>query len=469
VVTIANSRSDLKAITTRSGVSYDGPQIPPPPSFLPKLVENEQEATKDTDVLGYSDLIMSGNPTPYYDLIVSTTSSTLTPFENSDFLLEEVDAFLAFEDDPTSLEVDQSYLYLKGDILLLKASLNDDPTLPPPNQGNYLLEVRKELKICDAKSNKSSIDEPLEVKLKDLPLYLEYVFLEEDFEPAVQHQRRVNPKIHDVIKQEVLKLLDAGLIYPISNSLWVSPVHYVPKKGGFTIVENEENELILTHLVTGETTFTCPCRTFAYRRMPFGLCNAPGMFQRCMMAIFHDMIEKTMEVFMDDFSVFGNSFQSCLPHLEKMLKSDRGTHFCNDQFAKVMQKFGVTHRLATPYHPLTSGQVEVSNHGLKCILERTVGENQASWSDKLDDALWAFQIAYKTPIRCPPYKLVYGKACHLPIELEHKAYLALKHANFDLQTAGDHRKVQLNELNKLRDQAYENSLIYKDKTKRLHD
>ncbi|GJR31634.1 reverse transcriptase domain-containing protein [Tanacetum coccineum] len=121
------------------------------------------------------------------------------------------------------------------------------------------------------------------------------------------------------------------------------------------------------------------------------------------------------------------------------------------------------------YHPQTSGQVEVSNRGLKRILERTIGENRASWSDKLDDALWAFRTAYKTPIGCTPYKLVYGKACHLPIELEHKAYWALKHTNFDIKTAGDHRKVQLNELNELRDHAYENSLIYKEKTKRIHD
>nr|GEU94122.1 reverse transcriptase domain-containing protein [Tanacetum cinerariifolium] len=149
--------------------------------------------------------------------------------------------------------------------------------------------------------------------------------------------------------------------------------------------------------------------------------------------------------------------------------SDCGTHFCNDWFARVMTKYGVTHRLATAYHPQTSGQVEVSNRGLKCILERTVGENRALWSDKLDDALWAFRIAFKTPIGCTPYKLVYEKSCHLPIELEHKAYWALKHANFDLKTAGDHRKLQLNELNELRDQAYENSLIYKERTKNLHD
>ncbi|GKD22732.1 reverse transcriptase domain-containing protein [Tanacetum coccineum] len=124
--------------------------------------------------------------------------------------------------------------------------------------------------------------------------------------------------------------------------------------------------------------------------------------------------------------------------------SNCGTHFCNDKFAKLMSKYGVTYRLATAYHPQTSGQVEVSNRGLKRILKRTVGENYASWSDKLDDALWEFRTAFKTPIGCNPYKLVYDKSCHLPIELEHKAYWVLKHANFDLKTTGDHRKLQLN-------------------------
>ncbi|GJZ64775.1 reverse transcriptase domain-containing protein [Tanacetum coccineum] len=256
------------------------------------------------EILGFYDVIASGNPTPYYDLIVSTSSPTLTPFRDSDFLLEEVDAFLALEDDPTSPEVDDSYYDPEGDILLLEAYLNDDPS-PPPTQGNYLPEIRKELKVCEAKTDKSSIDEPPEVELKDLPPHLEYAFLEgdnklpviiakdlsveekaalikvlkshkraiawklsdikginpefythkilmeEDYKPAVQHQRRVNPKIHDVIKKEVEKLLDAGLIYPISDSPWVSPVHCVPKKGGFTVVENDENELIPTRLVTG--------------------------------------------------------------------------------------------------------------------------------------------------------------------------------------------------------------------------
>ncbi|GJY48035.1 reverse transcriptase domain-containing protein [Tanacetum coccineum] len=330
----------------------------------------------------------------------------------------------------------------------------------------YLPEIRKELKICEAKNDKSSIDEPPEVELKDLPPHLEYAFLEgddklpviiakdlsveekaalikvlkshkraiawklsdikginpefcthkilmeEDYKPAVQHQRRVNPKIHDVIKKEVEKLLDAGLIYPISDSPWVSPVHCVPKKGGFTVVENDENELIPTRLVTGwrvcidyrklndatrkdhfplpfmdqmlerlagneyycfldgfsgyfqipidphdqeKTTFMCPYGTFAYRRMPFGLCNAPGTFQRCMMAIFHDMIEKMMEVFMDDFLVFGNSFRNCLSRLDKMLKRCEDTNLClNWEKSHFMVKEGIVLG-----HKISKNRIEV--------------------------------------------------------------------------------------------------------------
>nr|GEY01315.1 reverse transcriptase domain-containing protein [Tanacetum cinerariifolium] len=178
----------------------------------------------------------------------------------------------------------------------------------------------------------------------------------------------------------------------------------------------------------------------------------------------------------DIFNFCGIDFMGPFPSSQwnkfrtpRAIISDRGTHFYNYQFTKVMLKYGVTHRLVTAYHPQTSGQVEVSNHGLKRILERTVGENHTSWSDKLDDALWALRTAFKTSIGCTPYKLVYGKACHLPIEFGHKTYWALMHVNFDLLTAGDHRKVQLNELNELHDQAYENSLIYKEKTKRIHD
>nr|GEU54802.1 putative reverse transcriptase domain-containing protein [Tanacetum cinerariifolium] len=372
------------------------------------------------EVLGFSNVTASGSPTPSDDPIVSTTSPTLTPFGDSDFLL---------------------------------SILNSNPAHSLPNHEQSVPSFTKELKACEAKTIKSSVDEPSEVELKDLPPHLEYTFLEgennllviiakelgdeekaalikvlkphkraiawklsdiqginpefythkilmeEDYKPTVQHQRRVNPKIHDVIKKEVEKLLDARLIYPISNSPWVSPIHCVPKKGSFTIVKNEENELIPTRLVTGwrvcidyqklnkatrkdhfplpfmdqmferlvgneyycfldgfcgyfhtpidprdqeKTKFTCPNGTFAYRRMPFGLCNASGTFQRCMLAIFHDMVEKTMEVFMDDFLVFGNSFETCLSRLDKMLQRCEDTKLClNWEKSHFMVKEGI--------------------------------------------------------------------------------------------------------------------------------
>nr|GFA54849.1 reverse transcriptase domain-containing protein [Tanacetum cinerariifolium] len=334
-------------------------------------------------------------------------------FNESDFYLEEIEDFL--NNDSNSEEVEDSEFDMERDILILEALLNSDPEPPLPNQKHYFPEAHNDLRVVEPKNDKSSDDEPPEVELKELPPHLEYAFLgennkwpviiakdlsvnenstlievlksrkkaiawkltdirgidpefcshkilfEDDFSPKVQSQRRVNPKIHDVIKKEVEKLLDSGLIYPISDSPWVSPVHCVPKKGGMTVIKNDENELVPTRLVTGwrvyidyrklneatrkyhfplpfmdqmlerlvgneyycfldgfsgyfqipidpkdqeKTTFTCSYGTFAYKRMPFGLCNAPGTFQRCMMAIFHDMIEQTMEVFMDDFLEF---------------------------------------------------------------------------------------------------------------------------------------------------------------------
>ncbi|GJZ24710.1 reverse transcriptase domain-containing protein [Tanacetum coccineum] len=734
------------------------------------------------EFLGFSDISKSGNPTPSLDPILSTSFPSLTPFEGGDFIWKKLKC---------------------GYLLLLEKLLNDDPSSPLPP---------KELHFEEIKTIKFSIDDPPELKLKDLPSHLEYVFLEgtdklpviiskelkdeektallkvlkshkraiawkisyikgidpsfcthkilmeDDFKPAVQHQRRVNPKIHEVIKKEVIKLFDAGLIYPISASPWVSPVHCVPKKGGMTVIENDNNELIPTRLVTGwrpmthlleketlfvfskecieafnilkkkltkapilvapdwdlpfeimcdasdyavgavlgqrktkhfqpihyasktmtdaqahytttekellavvyafekfrpylvlsktivytdhstlkyllakqdakprllwwilllqefdviirdkkgaenlaadhlsrlenphqsdlekkEITKTFPIKThgmvtfrgdtstpwfadianyhagnFIVKGMSsqqkkkffkdvkhyfwddpylFKIC-ADQMIRRCvygqeavdiltachngptrghhganhiakksLMLVSFGLLFTEMPmtwshvVTLVNVKAKSRKVMKCLKMQFKFARSltcgasilwdhsrlhegtsifswpsttcqngDRGTHFCNDQFAKVMLKYGVTHRLSTAYHPQTSGQVEVSNRGLKQILERTVGENRASWSDKLDDALWAFRTAFKTPIGCTPYKLVYRKACHLPIELEHKAYWALKYCNFNLKTAGDHRKVQMNELKELRDLAYKNSLIYKEKTKKIHD
>nr|GEU93601.1 reverse transcriptase domain-containing protein [Tanacetum cinerariifolium] len=719
------------------------------------------------EVLGFSDVVASGNPTPYYEPIVSNSSPSLTPFGESDFILEEIKNYL--NDD--SIESEESDFDMEGDLLILEALLNSDPSPPLPNQKDYFLEVSKDLKVIESKNDKSSDDEPPKVELKELPPHLEYAFLgdnnkwpviitkylsvdekstllkvlksrkqaiawkltdikgidpefcshkillEEDYTPKVQSQRRVNPKIHDVIKKEVKKLLDAGLIYPISDSPWVSPIHCVLKKGGMTIITNDENELVPTRLVTGwrvcidyqklneatrkdhfplpfmdqmlerlagkefycfldgfsgyfqipidpkdqeKTTFTCPYETFAYKRMPFGLCNAPGtpmthlleknapfvFFEDCVQAFrtlkeklteapiliapdwdqpfelmydasdfaigavlgqriekhfrsihnatlkylfakkdakarllrwillllqefdfkvvdtkgaknyaadhlsclenpyenvfdpkemnkffpletinklaHHDQSEEAVDILTachsrptgghyganytakkvfdsgfywptiykdafelvkncdlcqrqgkisqkdkmpqnaiqvcEIFDVWGIDFMGPFPNSKrnkyiliavdylskwveakalptndarivvkfleslfsrfgtpKAIISDHGTHFCNDQFAKFMSKYGVTHRLSTAYHPQTSGQVEVTNRGLKRILERTIGENRALWTDKLDDALWAFRTAFKTPI------------------------------------------------------AYENSLIYKERKKKLHD
>ncbi|GKB35731.1 reverse transcriptase domain-containing protein [Tanacetum coccineum] len=153
----------------------------------------------------------------------------------------------------------------------------------------------------------------------------------------------------------------------------------------------------------------------------------------------------------------------------KALISDRGTHFCNSQLEKALQRYGVTHKLSTAYHPQSNGQTEVTNRAIKRILERSVRYNPKYWSKKLNDALWAFRTAYKRPTRCTPFRLVYGKACHLPVEIEHKEHWVLKQCNMDLTLASKSHLMQLNELVELRDGAYENTKIYKERTMKWHD
>jgi len=217
----------------------------------------------------------------------------------------------------------------------------------------------------------------------DPSICMHLIHLEEDARPSREAQRLLNPIMKEVVMKEVVKLLDAGIIYPISDSKWVSPTQVVPKKSSITVVENSVGELIPHRTTTGwrvcidyrklnshtwkdhfplpfidqilerlasqsyycfldgysgynqvavdpqdqeKTTFTCPFGTFAYRRMPFGLCNAPATFQRCMILIFSDMVEKFMEVFMDDFSVFGSSFDTCLHNLSLVLQHCKETN-----------------------------------------------------------------------------------------------------------------------------------------------
>nr|GEZ41096.1 reverse transcriptase domain-containing protein [Tanacetum cinerariifolium] len=536
------------------------------------------------DVLDFQYYPKSSNPTLVSDdlifesdsskvPIVKASSPTLTPFGESDFFLEEIEDFL--NDDSIPIGVENSVYDLEGDILFLEKLLNEDPFQFPP----------MDLKVAKESKEKSFVKEPPELELKELPSHIEYAFLEDsnklpviiaknlkvderealinvlkshkraitlkisnikgidlrfcthkilmedDYKPAVQSQRRVNPKIHDVIKKEVIKLLDAGTFQRCMMSIFHDMIKktmevfmddflvlllqefditILDKKGSENLaadhlsrLENPHQDVLekkdinenfpletLGNLTSHNTPWFADIVNFlagnfikkgltsqqkkkVFKDVKHYFWDDPYLFRICadqiirrcvhrqeafeiLKACHEDLLEAIMVPNLiakkgkisqrdempqntidylfkwveakalptNDARVVIKFLKSLFSRfsIPRVIISDRGTHFCNDQFTRVMIKYGVTHRLATAYHPQTSGQVEVSNHGLKRILERMVGENRTSWSDKLDDALWAFRTAYKTPIGCTPYKLVYGKSCHLPIELEHRAY-----------------------------------------------
>nr|GEU91920.1 reverse transcriptase domain-containing protein [Tanacetum cinerariifolium] len=373
-------------------------------------------------------------------------------------VLEEIEAYL--KDESISTEIDHADCDPKGDIYLIEKLLNGDLFQLPS----------MDLKQGEVVKVKSLIEEPPELELKDLPSHLEYAYLEgadklpviiakdlkydekeallkvlkshkraiawkitdikgidprfcthkilmeEDYKPTVRSQRWVNPKIHEVIKKEVIKLLDAGMIYPISDSPWV-----------------DQAKVDVIAMLPHPTTVK-GVRSFL---------GHAGFYQR----------------FIQDFSKITRP-------MTQLLKKERSFVFskdCIDAFETHKKKLTEAPILVVPDWNLP---FELMCNASDFAIGVVLGQQKTKHFQPIH---YAFRTAYKTPIGCTPYNLVYEKSCHLPIELEHKAYEALKHVNFDLKTASDHWKLQLNEVNELRDQAYENSLIYKEKTKKLHD
>nr|GEV67858.1 reverse transcriptase domain-containing protein [Tanacetum cinerariifolium] len=378
-----------------------------------------------------------------------------------DFILKEIEAYI--KDESISLEIDHADCDPEGDICLTEKLLNKDPFQFPP----------MDLKQREVVKEKYSIEEPPELKLKDLPSYLEYAYLE-DYSALkyILSKQDAKPRLI----RWVLLLQEFDIIICDKKGTENLAVDHLsrlenPYKDVFENKDINENFSLETlgKISSGSTSWFANFANFyagnfivkgmssqqkkkLFKDIKHYFWDDPYLFWICADQIIRrdEMPQNVIQVceifdvwgidFMRPFlSLRGNMYILVgVDCLSKATISDHGTHFCNDKFAKVMSKYGVTHRLATAYHPQTSRQVEVSNRGLKRILERTVGENRVSWSEKLDDALWAFRTAYKTPIGCTPYKLVYGESCHLPIELKHKAYWALKHVNFDLKTASDY-------------------------------
>nr|GEV28051.1 reverse transcriptase domain-containing protein [Tanacetum cinerariifolium] len=509
------------------------------------------------EILGFSNNSSGGNPTSTFEPILSESSLSLTPFEGSDFILEEIKAYL--KDESISSEIDHADCDPDGDIFKAKSSIEEPSELELKYLLSHLeyayLEGEDKLPVIIAKDLKIDEKKALIKVLKSHKREIAWKITSRNALSSLQCSWDISKKLTEasilvvpewnlpfelmcdasdfaigaVLGQRKTKHFQP--IYYASKTMTEVQIHYTTtekemlavvkqdskprlirwvlllqefdiiicdKKGTenlaadhFSRLENPHKDVFenkdinesfpletLGKISSGSTPWFTDFLNFHARNF-----IVKGMSSQQKKKFFKDV----KHYFWDDPYLFWICadciIRRCVHGQEAydILKSCHegptgGHHGANFtakknviQVCEFFDVWGIDFMGPFPSSRGNSGQVKVSNRGLKRILERTVGENRVSWSEKLDDALWAFRTAYKTPIGCTPYKLVYGKSCHLPIELDHKAYWALKHVNFNLKTAGDHRKLQLNELNKLRDQAYDNSLIYKEKMKKLHD
>nr|GEY18729.1 reverse transcriptase domain-containing protein [Tanacetum cinerariifolium] len=535
--TITNPKGDLKVITTRSGVSYDGPSIPPPFSSPSKVVKKEPEVTKDTDLKceELKSVKSSVNEPPELELKDLPSYLEYAFLEGTDKLPVIIAKNLKDDEKECLINVLKSHkqaIAWKLSDIIGYFQISIDPqdqekiTFTCPYETFAYRRVPFEL--CNAPGTfqrtivytDHSALKYLLAKQDAKPRLLRWILLLQEFDViirdkkvaenlAADHLSRLeNPIQSDPEKKEIFETFPLETLRMVtfrgdSNTIWFADIanyhagNFIVK--GMSSQQKKKFFKDVKHYFWDDPYLFRICADQVIRRCVYGqevidiltAChNGPTGGHHGKISQRDEMPQNAIQVY-KIFDVWGIDFMGpfmssrgnkyilvAIDYMSKWVEAKaiptNGALVIVKFLKSLFARFGTPHAI-------------ISDRGLKRILERTIGENRASWSDKLEDALWAFRTAYKTPIGCTPYKLVYGKACHLPIELEHKAYWALKHSchlpielehkaywalkhcNFDLATAGDHRKVQINELNELRDQAYENSLIYKEKTNKIHD